>query len=251
VAPGRRGPCPVDGGPDDQLRDGAPLRRYRVVASVPSEWRLITATHNLIKLHNHWIATDTGYPPVPERSAPRSPSVPAETRSLPRTLPDSLGDEQVDASLLAQTSFPHGTGIRCTRAAWHQSRPAQTPPRPRAKPPPTTHAATLPSPTAPSCPPPPPPQRETILHRHAAVVHFTVQANAARLAIRNGYPNRSHRDKPSSAVRRKSLDVLTSGWAWLGVSGGPARTGRTCRVGGHIQARPDAVRAQGTSGAVH
>jgi hypothetical protein len=29
-------------------------------AAVLSEWRLITATHNLIKLHNHWLATDTG-----------------------------------------------------------------------------------------------------------------------------------------------------------------------------------------------
>jgi hypothetical protein len=29
-------------------------------AAVLSEWRLITATHNLLKLHNHWIATDTG-----------------------------------------------------------------------------------------------------------------------------------------------------------------------------------------------
>jgi transposase len=28
-------------------------------AAVLSEWRLIAATHNLMKLHNHWIATDT------------------------------------------------------------------------------------------------------------------------------------------------------------------------------------------------
>jgi hypothetical protein len=33
-------------------------RRGRAAAL--SEWRLITATYNLIKLHNHWTATDTG-----------------------------------------------------------------------------------------------------------------------------------------------------------------------------------------------
>jgi hypothetical protein len=30
------------------------MRRGR--AAVQSEWRLVTATHNLLKLHNHWIA---------------------------------------------------------------------------------------------------------------------------------------------------------------------------------------------------
>jgi Transposase DDE domain len=30
------------------------MRRGRVAAQ--SEWRLVTATHNLLKLHNHWIA---------------------------------------------------------------------------------------------------------------------------------------------------------------------------------------------------
>jgi hypothetical protein len=34
------------------------LRRGR--AAVRSEWRLIAATHNLMKLHNHWIAPATG-----------------------------------------------------------------------------------------------------------------------------------------------------------------------------------------------
>jgi hypothetical protein len=29
-------------------------------AAVRSEWRLITASHNLLKLHNHWIAPVTG-----------------------------------------------------------------------------------------------------------------------------------------------------------------------------------------------
>ncbi len=33
-------------------------RRGRAAAR--SEWRLVTATHNLLKLHNHWIAADTG-----------------------------------------------------------------------------------------------------------------------------------------------------------------------------------------------
>ena len=31
------------------------MRRGRAAAQ--SEWRLIAATHNLLKLHNHWIAT--------------------------------------------------------------------------------------------------------------------------------------------------------------------------------------------------
>jgi hypothetical protein len=31
------------------------LRRGRAAAR--SEWRLVAATHNLLKLHNHWIAT--------------------------------------------------------------------------------------------------------------------------------------------------------------------------------------------------
>ena len=30
------------------------MRRGRSAAH--SEWRLVTATHNLLKLHNHWIA---------------------------------------------------------------------------------------------------------------------------------------------------------------------------------------------------
>jgi hypothetical protein len=30
------------------------MRRGRAAAQ--SEWRLVTATHNLLKLHNHWIA---------------------------------------------------------------------------------------------------------------------------------------------------------------------------------------------------
>jgi hypothetical protein len=34
--------------------------RRRGRAAAPSEWRLIAATHNLVKLHNHWIAADTG-----------------------------------------------------------------------------------------------------------------------------------------------------------------------------------------------
>jgi hypothetical protein len=34
------------------------LRRGR--AAVRSEWRLITASHNLLKLHSHWIAPATG-----------------------------------------------------------------------------------------------------------------------------------------------------------------------------------------------
>jgi hypothetical protein len=34
------------------------LRRGR--AAVRSEWRLIAASHNLLKLHNHWIAPVTG-----------------------------------------------------------------------------------------------------------------------------------------------------------------------------------------------
>ncbi len=34
------------------------LRRGR--AAVRSEWRLIAASHNLLKLHNHWIAPATG-----------------------------------------------------------------------------------------------------------------------------------------------------------------------------------------------
>jgi hypothetical protein len=29
-------------------------------AAVRSEWRLITASHNLLKLHTHWIAPATG-----------------------------------------------------------------------------------------------------------------------------------------------------------------------------------------------
>ena len=29
-------------------------------AAVRSEWRLIAASHNLLKLHNHWIAPATG-----------------------------------------------------------------------------------------------------------------------------------------------------------------------------------------------
>ena len=33
------------------------MRRGRSAAQ--SEWRLITATHNLLKLHNHWIASTT------------------------------------------------------------------------------------------------------------------------------------------------------------------------------------------------
>ena len=33
-------------------------RRGRAAAL--SEWRLVAATHNLMKLHNHWIATETG-----------------------------------------------------------------------------------------------------------------------------------------------------------------------------------------------
>ncbi len=40
-----------------------------------------------------------------------------------------------------------------------------------------------------------------------------------------------------------------AGRAWA-LSAGPARTVRTCRAGGHGQARPHAVRAQETSGAV-
>jgi hypothetical protein len=31
------------------------MRRGR--AAVQSEWRLVAATHNLLKLHSHWIAT--------------------------------------------------------------------------------------------------------------------------------------------------------------------------------------------------
>jgi Transposase DDE domain len=31
------------------------MRRGRAAAQ--SEWRLVTATHNLLKLHSHWIAT--------------------------------------------------------------------------------------------------------------------------------------------------------------------------------------------------
>ena len=34
--------------------------RRRGRAAVRSEWRLITATDNLMKLHNHWIAPATG-----------------------------------------------------------------------------------------------------------------------------------------------------------------------------------------------
>jgi hypothetical protein len=34
--------------------------RRRGRAAVRSEWRLITATHNLLKLHQHWIAPATG-----------------------------------------------------------------------------------------------------------------------------------------------------------------------------------------------
>ncbi len=36
------------------------FRRRRGRAAVRSEWRLITASHNLLKLHNHWIAPATG-----------------------------------------------------------------------------------------------------------------------------------------------------------------------------------------------
>ncbi|MBV8944045.1 MAG: transposase [Solirubrobacterales bacterium] len=46
--------------------------RRRGRAAARSEWRLIAATHNLMKLHNHWIAA-TGYQP--------GPRVHAETRS--------------------------------------------------------------------------------------------------------------------------------------------------------------------------
>jgi hypothetical protein len=31
--------------------------RRRGRSAVRSEWRLMAATHNLLKLHNHWIAT--------------------------------------------------------------------------------------------------------------------------------------------------------------------------------------------------
>jgi hypothetical protein len=31
------------------------MRRGRAAAQ--SEWRLVTATHNLLKLHSHWIAS--------------------------------------------------------------------------------------------------------------------------------------------------------------------------------------------------
>ena len=34
--------------------------RRRGRAAARSEWRLVAATHNLVKLHNHWIAADTG-----------------------------------------------------------------------------------------------------------------------------------------------------------------------------------------------
>ena len=34
--------------------------RRRGRAAARSEWRLIAATHNLLKLHNHWIAPATG-----------------------------------------------------------------------------------------------------------------------------------------------------------------------------------------------
>jgi Transposase DDE domain len=33
------------------------MRRGRAAAQ--SEWRLVTATHNLLKLHTHWIANTT------------------------------------------------------------------------------------------------------------------------------------------------------------------------------------------------
>jgi hypothetical protein len=51
--------------PDANTREsGRPGRidrfQRRGRAAAPSEWRLVTATHTLIKLHNHWIAADTG-----------------------------------------------------------------------------------------------------------------------------------------------------------------------------------------------
>ena len=39
---------------------GSTRFRRRGRAAVRSEWRLIAATHNLLKLHNHWIAPAAG-----------------------------------------------------------------------------------------------------------------------------------------------------------------------------------------------
>ncbi len=45
-----------------QIKGNRRLDRFqrRGRAAVRSEWRLIAATHNLLKLHNHWIAPATG-----------------------------------------------------------------------------------------------------------------------------------------------------------------------------------------------
>jgi hypothetical protein len=40
-----------------QIKHNRGINRFRRRgrAAVRSEWRLITATHNLLKLHNHWV----------------------------------------------------------------------------------------------------------------------------------------------------------------------------------------------------
>jgi hypothetical protein len=44
-----------------QIKHNRGIRQFqrRGRAAARSEWRLVTATHNLLKLHNHWIAPAT------------------------------------------------------------------------------------------------------------------------------------------------------------------------------------------------
>ena len=45
-----------------QIKANRPIDRFqrRGRAAVRSEWRLIAASHNLLKLHHHWIQPATG-----------------------------------------------------------------------------------------------------------------------------------------------------------------------------------------------
>ena len=103
-------------------------------SAVRSEWRLITATHNLLKLHKHQIALLWGPEKAP-RAAGNSPRPPAIINTPPRLPPHAGFERQPRRVAALPTSARHARSPRQMTArertvattSWHVNGPRRFP----------------------------------------------------------------------------------------------------------------------------
>jgi hypothetical protein len=89
-----------------QIKFNRKINRFqrRGRAAALSEWRLVAATHNLLKLHSQWIAAEPAK--KPNSAHPDTKPVTLAPRSHPAapTLPDGHGEMRVGGAYLRRTS---------------------------------------------------------------------------------------------------------------------------------------------------